>query len=152
MLSSQRSRNSDHSTPFFFQKYGDKWWQKHWNSLLIDQHPLLTGVNAVGPLLVISRIRTLDHLTAKTRVRHTSVRICDGGIRSTPASQIVRSCTLQHRRDCKSGTPSVSAMTGCFPCVFLSLENKMSLDWANLVSIDSIQPGHSQSEVRLGVQ
>jgi len=131
------------------------------------------------------------------------------GIRSTSASQIVRSCTLQHRRDCKSGTPSVSAMTGCFSCVFKlreqneprlgkfgisrlhstqtftiwsqigcpvklclewngmewgkhtlncapylfwSLENKMSLDWANLVSIDSIQRGHSQSQVRLGVQ
>ena len=28
----------------------------------------------------------------------------------------------------------------------------MNLDWTNLVSVDSIQPGHSQSNVRLGVQ
>ena len=38
------------------------------------------------------------------------------------------------------------------PCLFLILENKMNLDWTNLVSVDSIQPGHSQSNVGLGVQ
>ena len=35
---------------------------------------------------------------------------------------------------------------------FLISENKMNLDWTNLVSVDSIQPGHSQSNVGLGVQ
>ena len=34
----------------------------------------------------------------------------------------------------------------------LILENKMNIDWTNLVSVDSIQPGHSQSNVGLGVQ
>ena len=38
------------------------------------------------------------------------------------------------------------------PYLFLILENKMNLDWTNLVSVDSIQPGHSLSEVGLGVQ
>ena len=28
----------------------------------------------------------------------------------------------------------------------------MNIDWTNLVSVDSIQPGHSQSNVGLGVQ
>ena len=35
---------------------------------------------------------------------------------------------------------------------FLILENKMNLHWTNLVSVDSIQPGHSQSNVGLGIQ
>ena len=34
----------------------------------------------------------------------------------------------------------------------LILENKMNLDWTNLVSANSIQPRHSQSNVGLGVQ
>ena len=38
------------------------------------------------------------------------------------------------------------------PYLFWILENKMSLDWTNLVSLDSIQHGHSQSEVGLGVK
>ena len=35
---------------------------------------------------------------------------------------------------------------------FLISENKMNLDWTNLISLHSIQPGHSQSNVGLGVQ
>ena len=35
---------------------------------------------------------------------------------------------------------------------FFNLGEQMNLDWTNLVSVDSIQPGHSQSNVGLGVQ
>jgi len=89
---------------------------------------------------LVSRIRTLTWLrrhvytayvsTDMRRAIRASVAL-PRGIHSTSTSQLVHSCTLQHRRDCNSRTPSVSAMTGCFFLCILT-ENCGQSGWLSV--------------------